>query len=242
MWLTNSSIGRKVVMSVTGVCFFLFLLFHGAMNLVAVFSAEGYNEIAHFLGTNPVVQFMVPILMAIILIHIIYSIMLWSQNRKARGNDRYEVTGKAKIDWASKNMLLIGLIILGGLVLHLINFWAKMQLQAWMGNASVLASTQMEYIFSKPWIVIIYLLWFCAIWFHLSHGIWSAAQTVGLNNKKWINIWKTIGYVFATLILIMFAFVAIAFYLKSVGVWPEVGNIWHLGAAGEIPASQYYGF
>lgn len=242
MWLINSSIGRKLVMSITGVCFFLFLLFHGTMNLVAVFSAEGYNEIAHFLGTNPVVQFMVPILMAIIVIHIVYSIILWSQNRKARGNDRYEISGKAKIDWASKNMLALGLIVLGGLVLHLINFWAKMQLQTWLGNASVIASTQMEYIFSKPWIVIVYLIWFGAIWFHLSHGIWSAFQTMGLNNLKWISIWRTVAYVFATIIFVMFAFVAIAFYLKSVGVWPQVGDIWHLGAEGEIPASMYYGF
>lgn len=228
-------------MSITGVLFFLFLLFHGSMNLVAVFSAEGYNAIAHFLGTNPVVQFMVPFLMAIILIHIIYSIILTLQNRRARGSDRYEISGKARVDWAAKNMLALGLIVLGGLALHLVNFWAKMQLQGWLGNPSVLASSQMEYIFSKPWIVLLYLVWFAAIWFHLSHGIWSAAQTMGINNRKWTPIWHTIGCIFATLIFVMFAFVAISFYLKSLGVCPRVGDLWHLGAAGEVPAEQFYG-
>lgn len=241
MWLINSSIGRKLVMSITGACFFLFLLFHGAMNLVAVFSASGYDQIAHFLGTNPVVQLMVPILMAIIVIHIVYAVILTLQNRAARGTDRYQVSSKAPVDWAAKNMFAIGVIILLGLGLHLVNFWAKMQLQGWLGNESVIASTQMEYIFSHHWIVILYLIWFVAIWFHLSHGIWSAAQSAGINNQKWIKIWHTIGYIFATLIFLLFAFVAISFYLKSIGVWPEVGNLWHLGEAGEIPAIEYYG-
>lgn len=242
MWLINSSIGRKVIMGFTGICFFLFLLFHGTMNLVAVFSAAGYDQIAHFLGTNPIVQFIVPILVLIILFHIVYSIILTSKNLKARGTDRYQVSGRTKVGWAAKNMFVLGVIIFLGLVLHLVNFWAKMQLQGWMGNPSVEASSQMEYIFSKWWIVLIYLVWFVAIWFHLSHGLWSAWQSMGINNQKWISIWQVLGYIFATLACLMFAFVAIAYYLKATGVWPEVGNLWHLGAAGEIPAAEYYGF
>ena len=92
MWLCDSSIGRKVVMSVTGIALVLFLTFHASMNVVALFSAEGYNMICEFLGSNWYAVAATLALAALVAIHIIYAFWLTMQNRKARGNNRYDVT------------------------------------------------------------------------------------------------------------------------------------------------------
>ena len=129
MWLSNSSVGRKVVMSVTGLALILFLTFHMAMNLVALVSAEGYNMICEFLGANWYALVATAGLAALFVIHIIYAFWLTLQNRKARGNIRYEVTAKPKnVEWSSQNMLVLGIIVIVGLGLHFAQFWAKMQL------------------------------------------------------------------------------------------------------------------
>ena len=128
MWLSNSSVGRKVVMSVTGIALVLFLTFHMAMNLVAIISADGYNMICEFLGANWYALAATVGLAALFVIHIIYAFWLTMQNRKARGSERYAVVDKPKtVEWASQNMLVLGLIVIVGLGLHLFNFWAKMQ-------------------------------------------------------------------------------------------------------------------
>ena len=102
MWLCDSSIGRKVVMSVTGIALVLFLTFHASMNVVALFSAEGYNMICEFLGSNWYAVAATLALAALVVIHIIYAFWLTMQNRKARGNNRYDVTSKPdKVEWAS---------------------------------------------------------------------------------------------------------------------------------------------
>lgn len=127
MWLTNSSIGRKVIMSVSGIALILFLTFHGCMNLVALFSAEGYNMVCEMLGANWYAVAATGALAVLIAIHFIYAIILTLQNRKARGNNRYAVTSKPeKVEWASQNMFVLGIIIVLGLLLHLFNFWYNM--------------------------------------------------------------------------------------------------------------------
>ena len=123
MWLSNSSIGRKVVMSVTGLALILFLTFHMAMNLVAIFSADAYNMICAFLGANWYALVATAGLGALVVIHIVYAFWLTMQNRAARGSERYAVSAKPKgVEWASQNMLVLGIIVLLGLALHLFNF------------------------------------------------------------------------------------------------------------------------
>ena len=229
MWLLHSSIGRKVIMSVTGLFLIFFLLFHASMNLVAVFSASGYNAVCDFLGTNPIVQFMVPVLALGFIIHIIYAAWLTLQNRRARGTDRYAVTGRSDVSWASKNMFILGVIVLGLLGWHLTHFWAKMQLMEWTGRPSEEGFALVETTFSQWWVVVLYLVWILVIWLHLSHGFWSAFQSLGINNALWYKRWKCIGIIFATIVCLMFAFVAIAFLLHNMGMWDSVGNMWHLG-------------
>ena len=127
MWLFNSSIGRKLVMSITGICLVLFLTFHGCMNVVALFSGEAYNTICELLGANWYAIVATLGLAAFAVLHIVYAFILTFQNRKARGNNKYAVTDKpATVEWASQNMLVLGIIVVLGLLLHLFNFWYNM--------------------------------------------------------------------------------------------------------------------
>ena len=226
MWLTNSSIGRKLIMSISGIFLILFLTFHMAMNVTAVFSEEAYNMICAFLGANWYAVAATMVLAAGFLVHIIYSIVLTLQNRKARGNDRYAVNKRpAGVEWASQNMFVLGIIVLGLLALHFSQFWYKMMFAELMGHHEVELNGAMvspadgaafiRYYFSNIVIVVLYLVWYVALWFHLTHGFWSALQTIGWNNTLWLNRWKAVSYVFATLICLGFASVTIAFYVKS---------------------------
>ena len=119
MWLLNSSIGRKLIMSISGIFLILFLLFHMSMNVAAVFSEEAYNTICEFLGANWYAVVGTLVLAAGFIIHIIYGLWLTLQNRKARGNDRYAVNATPKgVEWSSQNMFVLGIVILGFIVLH----------------------------------------------------------------------------------------------------------------------------
>jgi len=218
MWLTNSSVGRKVVMSVTGLALILFLTFHCAMNCAALFSADAYNKICELLGANWYAVAGTLGLAALVVIHFIYAFWLTWQNRKARGSERYAVTSKRdSVEWASQNMLVLGIIVFLGLCLHLFNFWSKMMLPELMGTADQYAADGAYHIrqtFSCWIYVVLYLIWLVALWFHLSHGFWSALHTLGWNNKVWFNRWKCIGYIYITLLIGAFALIVIFFFVK----------------------------
>ena len=216
MWLINSSIGRKVVMSVTGIALILFLTFHMSMNIVALFSGEVYNMICEFLGANWYAVVATVALGALTVAHIVYAFILTAQNRSARGNERYAVTGSSpKVEWASKNMLVLGIIVLLGMLLHLFNFWYNMMFAEIVGmHTQFHPADGFAYIketFANPVFVVLYIVWICAIWFHLSHGFWSAMQTLGINGKVWFNRWKVIGLVYTSLLMLGFLIVVLAF-------------------------------
>ncbi len=219
MWLINSSIGRKVVMSVTGVALILFLTFHMSMNIVALFSAEGYNMICEFLGANWYALVATAGLGALTVLHIVFAFWLTMQNRKARGSERYAVTAThKKVEWASQNMLVLGIIVLLGMVLHLWNFWYNMMFAELTHIATPHhPANGFAYIvdtFSCPVFVVLYIVWLAAIWFHLSHGFWSAMQTLGWNGKTWFCRWKVIGIAYTTLLFLGFIVVVLAFAFK----------------------------
>ena len=222
MWLSNSSIGRKVVMSVTGLALILFLTFHMAMNLVAIFSAEAYNMICAFLGANWYALVATAGLGFLVVVHIVYAFWLTMQNRRARGSERYAVNAKPKgVEWASQNMLVLGIIVLLGLGLHLFNFWAKMQLPEVLHmlgiHADVTYATDGVYhiqnTFSCPVYSILYLVWLAALWFHLTHGFWSALHTLGWKNKIWFERWRVIGNIYSTIVVLGFAVVVLYYWL-----------------------------
>ena len=227
MWLINSSIGRKLVMSISGLGLILFLTFHMAMNAVALFSGEGYNMVCEFLGANWYALVATVGLAALVVIHIVYAFILQIQNLKARGSERYAVTAKPKgVEWASQNMLVLGIIVILGLALHLVHFWSKMQLTEIMGGHEALVyeglhiaptngAALIAYNFSQPLIVALYVVWLAAIWFHLSHGFWSALHTIGWNGKNWIKRLECISNVYTTIIVLGFIAVPIFFFVQS---------------------------
>ncbi|MCD7963671.1 MAG: succinate dehydrogenase cytochrome b subunit [Rikenellaceae bacterium] len=225
-FLWKSSIGRKLVMSVTGICFILFLLFHMAMNLVSIFSPAMYNVICTILGANWYTLIATGVLAAGFFIHILYAFYLTLQNRKARGVERYAAGQKnpGYVTWASKNMLVLGLIVLGGLLIHLFNFWAKMQLVEVLGGHEnslgfhpTNGAALILYTFSNIVYVIIYLIWLGALWFHMAHGFWSALQTIGWTNTVWLSRVKCLSTILATIICLGFAAVVVFYFAVSLG-------------------------
>ena len=216
MWLINSSIGRKVVMSVTGIALILFLTFHCCMNVAALFSREAYNTICKLLGANWYAVAATLGLAALAVIHIVYAFILTAQNRRARGASRYEVTVKPeKVEWASQNMLVLGIIILLGLLLHLFNFWYNMMFAELTGMAvGHLPHEGFAFIqdtFKNPVYVVLYLVWLAALWFHLAHGFWSSMQTLGVSGKVWFKRWQCISVVYTSLLMLAFVVVLLAF-------------------------------
>ena len=210
-------------MSISGCLLVLFILFHMSMNVVAIISGDAYNAICGFLGANWYALVATVALAGGVLIHFLYAFLLTYQNRKARGNVRYAVTVTEKgVDWASKNMLVLGIIVILGLLLHLTHFWSKMPLVELLGqhhNNLGLSPTDgaalIQYTFSKWYNVVLYLVWFAAIWFHLNHGVWSMFQTVGWANDTWLPRLKCIAKLVSTVIFLGFAVVVVVFYAKS---------------------------
>lgn len=225
--LFTSSIGKKLIMSITGICLVLFILFHMTMNIVAVFSPEGYNAICEFLGANWYALLATVILGAIVVIHFVYAFILTILNRRARGKIRYAVTvNEEGVSWASKNMLVLGIIVVCGLAIHFFNFWYNMQFVEIMGHHSAVLPNGEEvsptdgaaiirYTFSQLCYVIVYLIWFVALWFHLTHGIWSMMQSPGWSNKIWLKRFKCVANILSTIIFLGFALVVIVFYIQS---------------------------
>ena len=221
-------------MSITGCFLVLFLLFHMSMNLTMLFSPSAYNAVCEFLGANWYALVATVVLAAGVVVHFIYAFILTINNYRARGTQRYAVTVKEKgVSWASKNMLVLGIIVVLGLGLHLSHFWAKMQLVEIINHANPctmvgdyeIAATNgaalMMVIFSKWWNVALYIVWFAALWFHLTHGVWSMFQTAGWANDTWYPRLKCAAKIVATLIFLGFAVVAVYCYLFTT---PEVIN------------------
>lgn len=208
-------------MAVTGVCLVLFITFHCLMNGVALFWPQGYNAVCEFLGANWYALVATVGLAALFIIHIIYALWLTVQNRKARGADRYNVVTKpAEVEWASQNMLVLGIVVLAFLVVHMIQFWAKMQLAEILGCEHIHEGVEVapaagtlfiQIAFSQIWTPIVYIIGFVALWFHMNHGVWSMFQTYGWNNNTWMPRLKCIGLWWTSIVVALFVAQAVVF-------------------------------
>ncbi|MFA7104639.1 MAG: succinate dehydrogenase cytochrome b subunit [Dysgonamonadaceae bacterium] len=215
-WLIKSSIGRKFVQSISGLFMILFLLFHMSMNLVLIFNYETYDFIANeILGANWWAIVGTGVIALGFVLHIIYAIYLTLQNRKARGVNKYASSSKTPVAWSSKNMFVLGLFILIFLFLHLYQFWYQMQFKELfhIEGARPDGAQLVVEMFSQVWVVILYVIAFVALWFHLTHGFWSAIHTVGWNNTVWMKRLKVIGNIISTLICLGFVVVTLAVHL-----------------------------
>ena len=231
----TSSIGKKFIQSVSGAFLVIFLLLHGTINFFSVLDSlkgqfgkvapdnfpythgDGWFQLGCDFMSSPVIKIMVPILALGFVIHIGYGIWLSVQNFQRRGGvKRYEVASKAKNDsWSAKNMFVLGIVILGFLCFHLTHFWAKMQLQEFMGNEAENPYALLLATFGNIWVLVLYVVWFIAIWLHLNHGFWSMFQTIGWNNKKWLSRLKVISIIVSTLIVAMFLCTAVNAYVEA---------------------------
>ncbi len=248
MWLTSSSIGRKFVMALTGVCLVLFVTFHVLMNSVAILWPTAYNMICEFLGANWYALVASIGLAALFIIHIFYAVWLTVQNRRARGADRYLVNSRPpQVEWSSKNMLVLGIVILAFLVVHMTQFWAKMQLQELVSHeltvlpevAGVPASPAMgtlflQLAFQQWWTPVVYIIGFAALWFHMNHGFWSMFHTIGWDNNIWISRLKTIGCWWTSIVVALFVAQAVVFtvlahknyYTTNYALTEQYGEYW----------------
>jgi succinate dehydrogenase / fumarate reductase cytochrome b subunit len=192
------------------------------MNIVVIISPSGYNAICGFLGANWYALVGTAVLAAGFVIHILYALLLTYQNMRARGQESYAVVKNQKsVEWSSQNMFVLGLIIFGFLALHLYNFWYKMQFVELTGihTGQFDAGNGADYVkdLFGNWIYcVLYIVWLGALWFHLTHGVWSALQSIGLNNKTWLPRVKVIANIISTIVALMFVSIPV-YYLLGCG-------------------------
>ena len=199
----TSSIGKKFIQSVSGAFLIIFLLLHGTINFFSVIDSlygvfgkvaddavrfstgDGWFQLGCDFMSTPVIDIMVPILALGFLIHIAYGIWLSVENYTKRGGlKRYEVASKAKNDsWSAKNMAVLGVVILGFLCFHLTHFWAKMQLQEFLGAEAENPYYLLIATFRNWWVLALYIVWFFFLWLHLNHGFWSMLPSDGITRS-----------------------------------------------------------
>lgn len=211
--LLSSSIGKKVIMSLTGLFLIVFLLVHLTVNLLTLVGEETFNAAAHFMGHNPVMKVIEPFLAIGFLIHILYSIVLTIQNMKARPVGYSVSTKGLSSSWSSRNMLILGGLIFIALVVHIMDYFYKIKFTDELNY-----TTEFQLVISKfspeNWYyVAIYLVWFVFLGLHLNHALQSAFQTLGLNNKFWQRRWKVIGTLYSLLVAVGFAIIPIYFLI-----------------------------
>lgn len=221
-WLTNlftSTLGRKLLMALTGLFLITFLAVHlaGNLQLLKDDGGQSFNIYAEFMSTNPLIQTISKVNFALILIHIVWAIMLSRKNKLARGQS-YAVS-KNSSHWTSRNMGILGTIILIFIVIHLRHFYAEMH---WGGIPTVNYDgkevrdiyTTVAYWFAKDWYAGLYVVCMIGLAFHLWHGFSSAFQTLGLNHVKYNPVINFVGRAFAIIVPALFALIPIMMFLK----------------------------
>lgn len=218
--LLSSTLGRKLMMALTGLFLILFLVVHliGNLQLLKEDQGEAFNVYAHFMTSNPLIKVVSYVNYAAILIHVIWAILLTRLNRQARGSQGYAVT-KNSSPWTSRNMGILGTFILIFLVIHLKGFWYEMH---WGGIAEATYEgknykdlyTVVDKAYSQSWYVGIYVFSMLILAFHLWHGFASSFQTLGLNHLKYNPVIKFVGRAFAIIVPALFALIPIWMFLR----------------------------
>jgi succinate dehydrogenase / fumarate reductase cytochrome b subunit len=227
----TSSIGKKILMGLTGLFLISFLVVHCGINAMIYFNdgGETFNHWGHFMGSNLIVRTMEIGLFAGLLLHIVQGLMLWSQNNKAKPV-KYKVNNAAtNSKWYSRSMGLLGTLILLFLVLHLYHFWTPSRFGGMMGVHPLAETTlgaeyngqavhnlyaEMLTVFQNNlWVVIVYVLGVISLFWHLLHGFQSAFQTFGINHKRYTPIIKAIGVGYSVIICLLFASMPVSMYL-----------------------------
>ena len=219
MSLIKSSLARKYVMALSGLFLVTFLLLHVSINLASVISPDFFNEASHFMGYNPLVQFLMqPILIAGVIVHFVMRFVLEIQNKKARSIGYVKYNGSANAPWVSRNMIYSGLVVLAFLGLHFYDFWVhEMAYKYVEANPEDPTRYYHETVekFAPIWRTVLYVVSFVLLSLHLWHGFASSFQSMGVNNKYTPNI-KRIAKTFAVVVPLLFAFIAIYHHLNPI--------------------------
>jgi succinate dehydrogenase / fumarate reductase, cytochrome b subunit len=221
----KSSVGQKFLMSITGLFLITFLLVHLTANLFLLGGSDWYNIATHFMDSNPIIQIMQPILAIGFIVHIIYASILTIQNMKARPANYNKVDQTKSSTWASRNMFVLGALVLIFLVMHLINFFWKMK----FSGSDLLADIEVDgqkmenayalvtglFLDSSFGLLysLFYILGALFLGLHLQHAFWSAFQTLGLSNNIWRKRLEVIGNIYALLIACGFAIIPLYFLI-----------------------------
>lgn len=213
----KSSIGRKVAMALSALFLMFFLLQHLAINILSVFSPELFNEVSHFMGTNPVVQFALqPVLIFAVVFHFVMGFILELKNRKANGAGYAKNNGAANSTWFSRNMILSGITILAFILLHFIDFWfpeinTKFIQGDWSGTMEGFEGLryheELVHKFVNPLRVGAYVLAFVFLGLHLAHGFTSAFQSIGAASLR--KKLEKLGIVYSIIVPLGFIFIAL---------------------------------
>jgi succinate dehydrogenase / fumarate reductase cytochrome b subunit len=217
--LLKSSIARKVAMALSGLFLIMFLSLHFFINMTSVFSADTFNEMSHFMGYNPLVQFiMQPILVAGVVFHFIMGFVLDFKNRSARPIGYAKYNGAANASWASRNMIVSGSVVLAFLVLHFYDFWFAEMMYKYV-NVNAIEETryfsELVHKFVSPIRTALYCVSFLLLSVHLWHGFNSSFQSVGFDNKYAKALHK-LGYTFAIIVPFGFIFIALFHHFNQI--------------------------
>tara|TARA_B110000483_G_scaffold238447_1_gene315102 strand:+ start:656 stop:1315 length:660 start_codon:yes stop_codon:yes gene_type:complete len=216
--IIKSSLARKYAMAISGLFLVVFLMQHFIINLTSVFSKDVFNEISHFMGNNPLVQFVLqPVLIFGVIFHFIMGIVLDLKNRSARDQNYAQNNGSANSSWMSRNMIWSGITILSFLVLHFIDFWFPEMNYKYIESLPVDSDRYFDEMVHKFEDIIrvgAYVVSFFFLMLHLLHGFSSSFQSVGLNNK-YTKSFKTFTFAFSIVIPIGFIFIALFHHLTA---------------------------
>jgi succinate dehydrogenase / fumarate reductase cytochrome b subunit len=221
----SSSIGRKFAMALSALFLLIFLLQHFLINFTSVFAPDTFNEVSHFMGTNPLVQFALqPVLIFAVIYHFIAGFVLEAQNRKARGDNKYAMQkGSANASWFSRNMIISGAVILAFLALHFYDFWVPeintKYIQGDMSGMTVEGDyryfEELVHKFEDPVRVGFYAVAFILLSMHLLHGFQSAFQSMGATHRKYTPFIQKLGKIYAIAIPAGFIFIALFHHLTG---------------------------
>tara|TARA_R110001583_G_scaffold15501_2_gene63826 strand:- start:4464 stop:5141 length:678 start_codon:yes stop_codon:yes gene_type:complete len=219
MSVLSSSIARKVAMALSALFLIIFLIIHLAVNLTSLLSSpDTFNELSHFMGTNPLIQFaMQPILIVGVVFHFVMGFVLELRNKRARNVKYAKFNGAASASWMSRNMVVSGAVILAFIVLHFIDFWIpEINTKYILGDMSgVLPGEEgyryfeeLHHKFENPLRVGAYVIAFALLALHLMHGFQSAFQSIGFNNKYTKSV-KSLGTIYSIVIPLGFIIIAL---------------------------------
>ena len=214
----KTSIGKKVIMGLTGLFLISFLVVHCFINALIFFNDGGltFNIGAAFMAHNWIIRAGEIVLFFGLIVHIVQSLILTLENKKARPIGYAKIDGKANSSWYSRSMGLLGTLLLIFLIIHLVHFWVKSRFTGLPGedaNGNENLYAVMQETFKILWVVILYTLSMISLAYHLLHGFQSSFQTLGLNHKLYTPIIKKTGIAFSILIPFIFALMPILMYL-----------------------------